>query len=185
MKTLKRFGFILFLSFITSLVALIIYIKIPPFYIYSLNYSVVPYVEKIETQYTYNNYYQGEYSKNLVSSLALFAATSDFKLTLSKNTLQNFVYVMSKTNGSNLVNIKLVSFNKLNTAKINSEVYKTLNTALQKFVSSDIKYSLNNMDEFNHVYTGALSNTKFFTLVFSISAILFSGLYLLVKNKNE
>lgn len=157
----------------------------PPFYIYSFNYAVIPNIEKNEEVFNYNNFYHGEYSKTLVNSLSLFAATSDFKRTVANNTEQNILYLMAKTNGANLINLKLVTLNKIDFTKVNGQIYTILQQGLNYFVPSDINYKLNQMVAFNHYYVGGVSNFKFFIIIFSITLITISTFSLLKKYNDK
>lgn len=184
-KHIKSFLTIFGSSLLISIISTFIYIKVPPFYIYSFNYALVPATEKNNENFSYNNFYQGEYSKTLVSSLSLFAATSDFKQTVSNTTNTPILYLMAKTNGANLINLKVVTLNKIDFTKVNEQIYSTLQQGLNYFVASDINYELNQMPVFNHYYVGGISNFKFFIIIFSITLITLSTFSLLKKYNDK
>ena len=164
-------------SLILSLFLTFIYIKLPPFYINSYNFAVVPKLEQNQTDFNYNGFYQNEVSQNITSSLALFAASSDFKQTVANDLNKNILYLMSKTNGIGIISLKLVSLKALNTRETSDILKARLQETLQQSVPKDLSYNVNTLGSFNHTYSAALSPFKFFTVVFGTLLIVITVFY--------
>ncbi len=183
-KQLKTFLKLFLTSLLISLIATIIYIKVPPFYIYSYNYALVPFVEQNSNNFNYNNFYQGELSKNITQSISLFAATGDFKEVIQKEAKVNILYLMSKTNGSNLINLKLVSLQKIDVQSTEKVIFNTIDKSLNYSTDSKLQVKLKSMPDFNTAYSGGISIFKFFSLTFS-SLLLILSTFLFLKKYYE
>lgn len=180
-KQLKTFVSLFLISLLLSVFVTIVYAKLPPFYIYSYNYALVPSVEQTTNNFNYNNFYQGELSKNITQSISLFAATSDFKEVIQKYSKVNVLYLMSKTNGSNLINLKLVTLQKINSQDTEKVIFSTLEKSLKYSVNTKLDVKLISMPDFNNVYSGGLSLGKFFTIVLSSILLVLSSILFLKK----
>lgn len=180
MKSLvKDFITVVLISLCISLVALIIYIFTPNFYLNTFNIAIVPNLEKSDTNFNYNGFYQGETSKNIVTSAQLFAATNDFKKTLQSQVDENIYYLLSKTHGNNIVAIQIVTTKPIDIKKVTPVILKNMQSALDQTVPKELSYSVSSMDNFNHSVKAGITNTKFFVIVFGTSLIFVSLIYLL------
>ena len=178
-KQWLNIGKIILGALMASLVLTLVYIKLPPFYIYSFNFSVVPKLEVIPGEFSYNAFYQSQVSQTIVSSLSLFAASSDFKKTIENDLNSSVLYLMSKTNGISIISLRLVTFKKLDEDKTSLVLKNRLQETLSNFVPKDLIYSINTLDSFNHNYTAVISYLKFFTLCFGTLLMGFSLFYML------
>ena len=176
MKSNVYTGFlkVVFISALLAFFTTLIYIKIPPFYITSVNVAIVPNFEDKDTQYNYNGFYQGEASKNIVGSLALFAAETDFKKSLEQNLNYKILYLLSKTTGSNIVTLKVVTPQKPNTQVLEEVTVSKLELALKSFLPENLQYKINVLRDFNFVTKAGISNYQFFTIVFGTYLIFVS-----------
>jgi len=164
-------------SLILSILLTFIYIKLPPFYINSFNFAVVPKLEQNDTNFNYNGFYQNEVSQNITSSLALFAASPDFKQTVANDLNKNILYLMSKTNGIGIISLKLVSLKALDTRETSDVLKARLQETLQQSVPNDLSYNVNTLSSFNHTYSAAISPYKFFTFIFGTLLVAITVFY--------
>lgn len=174
----KGFFKVVFVSALLAFITTLIYIKIPPFYITSINVAIVPAFEVNDTNYNYNGFYLGEASKNIVNSLSLFAAEPDFKKAIENELDYNILYLMSKTNGSNIVTLKTVTTQKPNAEVLEQVAVTKLSLALKNFLPTDLEYKINVLKDFNFITKAGISNYKFFTIVFGTYLIFVSLLSL-------
>lgn len=181
----KDFIQVVLISLGVSVVALIIYISTPNFYLNTFNIAVVPNLEKTDSNFNYNGFYQGETSKNIVTSAQLFAATNDFKKTLQAQVDENIYYLLSKTHGNNIVAIQIVTTKPMDIKKVAPVILQTMQSALNQTVPTDLSLSVKSMDNFNHTIKAGISNIKFFTIVFGTSLIFVSIIYLLKSYYRE
>ena len=170
----KGFLKVVFVSALLAFFTTLIYIKIPPFYVTSINVAIVPTFEAKDTQYNYNGFYLGEASKNIVGSLALFAADGDFKKSLEQNLNYKILYLLSKTTGSNIVTLKFVTLQKPNTEVLQQVTVSKLELALKSFLPENLQYKVNVLKDFNFVTKAGISNYQFFTIVFGTYLIFVS-----------
>lgn len=186
MKSLvKDFVMVLVVSLAISLVATIIYISTPNFYLNTFNIAIVPNLEKSDTNFNYNGFYQGETSKNIVTGAQLFAATNDFKKTLQSQVDENIYYLLSKTHGNNIVAIQIVTISPMDIKKVTPVILQNIQSSLDQTVPKELSYSVKSMDNFNHTVKAGIGNLKFFVIVFGTSLIFVSVIYLLKSYYKE
>jgi|GEM_PF-6948601 len=186
MKSLvKDFVMIVIVSLGISLVTLIIYISTPNFYLNTFNIAIVPNLESSDKNFNYNGFYQGETSKNIVTSTQLFVATNDFKKTLQSQVDENIYYLLSKTHGNNIVAVQIVTTKPMDIKKVTPVVLQNMQSALDQTVPKELRYSVKSMDNFNHTIKAGISNLKFFVIVFGTSLLFVSVIYLLKSYYKE
>ena len=157
-----------------------VYVKLPSFYITSLNYSIVPFFENNQNTFDYNGYYQRQTSFTFAKSLALFSSEGDFKTALQKNLEKPILYILGKTNGDSLLNIKLVTLGPLNLEESNIKVEESLKIVLKSISPADFKVSLTPLSYYSYTYKAGFSPTKMFFVFLGLFLIL-GSLFLLLK----
>jgi hypothetical protein len=175
----KDFVIVFLLSLATSLVVTIIYKNTPNFYINTFNVAIVPNLEQNADNFSYNGFYQSSTSAEITKSVQLFAATNDFKQTLQNQLDENILFLLSKTHGNNIVALQVLTLKPLSKNETTPIIKQTLQSALTQTTPQDFSYTVNTMDNFNHTTKAGIETSRFFTLVFGTSLIIYSLIFLL------
>ncbi len=177
---LNSFVLSILLSLLIAIIITLVYIKIPPIYVTSLNYSIVPYFKTGSDFYDYNGFYQRQTSSTISNSISLFASQNDFKNAVQKELNSTLIYMLSKTNGDSLLNIKLVSKKELDLIKTQKVIKDNLNLVLVSILPQNLDVTLKPLDFYNYSYKAGISPVKIFILSFSFFLIL-SSISLLLR----